>query len=101
VRGRTEGTLSAHTNQEAQVPGSARQPTQGDNRRPGGEDPTPMPMDSADRLLIYYPEGGPEPVLNPDRNCVVHRVDLAGKVSFERYVPRTRFPFGNGTVEHF
>ena len=60
-----------------------------------------MPMDSADRLFIYYPEGGPEPVPNPDRNCVIHRVDLGGKVWFERYVPRSRFPFGSGTVEHF
>jgi len=56
-------------------------------------------MDSTDRLLIYYHEDGPKPMPNPDRNCVILRVDRRGREVFEQYVPRSRFPFGSGTIE--
>ena len=92
--------MSAQANQGTHAPGSVW-PTQAEYHGPGKDDPTPLPMDSTDRFFIYYPEGGRKPIPNPDRNCVILKVDRAGKVWFERYVPRSRFPFGSGTIEQY
>ncbi len=50
---------------------------------------------------MFYREGRPRPLPNPDRDCIIYMYDGKGKETFDRYVPRTRHPHGEGYIEHF
>ena len=93
--------MSTQACQGTQASGSAQGTSQQEDRCPNAQRPTPMPMDLTDQLLIYYNEGSPRPQPNPDRNCVIFRIDRRGREVFEQYIPRTRFPFGQGTIEQY
>ena len=60
-----------------------------------------MPMDLTDKLLIYYNEGSPRPQPNPDRDCVIYRIDRKGEEVFEHFYARARFPYGRGIIEQY
>ena len=87
--------------QGTQASGSAQDASQQEDRCPNAQRPTPMPMDLTDQFLIYYHEGCPRPQPNPDKNCVFYKVDSRGREVFDQFVPRSRHPFGQGTIEQY
>ena len=93
--------MSSQERQGGQASCSAQGAVQPANPRPSTDRPTPMPMDLTDKLPIYYNEGSPRPQPNPDRDCVIYRIDRKGEEVFEDFYPRTRFPYGRGTIEQY
>ena len=91
--------MSSQERQGGQASCSAQGAVQPANPRPSTDRRTPMLMDLTDKLLIYYNEGSPRPPPDPDRDCVIYRINQKGEEVFEHYWARTRFPYGRGTVE--